>query len=100
MIEQLFFSSSALNQVNQQDRCDDLLKSATKTSSQCSQPFNSSKMTSSIREPVSIRTIAIVGTGSRMDEVIFEELKGTGNMELVLDQHFLADRRSILHRLD
>lgn len=31
-------------------------------------------------------------TGSRMDEVIFEEFKGTGNMELVLDRK-LADKR-------
>ena len=35
---------------------------------------------------------ALVDTGSRMDEVIFEEFKGTGNMELVLDRK-LADRR-------
>jgi transcription termination factor Rho len=35
---------------------------------------------------------ALVDTGSRMDEVIFQELKGTGNMELVLDRR-LADRR-------
>ncbi len=35
---------------------------------------------------------ALVDTGSRMDEVIFEEFKGTGNMELVLDRR-LADRR-------
>jgi transcription termination factor Rho len=35
---------------------------------------------------------ALVETGSRMDEVIFEEFKGTGNMEVVLDRH-LADRR-------
>ena len=35
---------------------------------------------------------ALVETGSRMDEVIFEEFKGTGNMELVLDRQ-LADRR-------
>jgi len=35
---------------------------------------------------------ALVETGSRMDEVIFEEFKGTGNMELVLDRE-LADRR-------
>lgn len=35
---------------------------------------------------------ALVETGSRMDEVIFEEFKGTGNMELVLDRR-LADRR-------
>jgi len=35
---------------------------------------------------------ALIDTGSRMDEVIFEEFKGTGNMELVLDRP-LADRR-------
>ncbi len=35
---------------------------------------------------------ALVETGSRMDEVIFEEFKGTGNMELVLDRQ-VAERR-------
>ncbi|MDF1615293.1 transcription termination factor Rho [Desulfurivibrio dismutans] len=35
---------------------------------------------------------ALIETGSRMDDVIFEEFKGTGNMELVLDRK-LADRR-------
>ena len=35
---------------------------------------------------------ALIDTGSRMDEVIFEEFKGTGNMELVLDRT-LADKR-------
>jgi len=35
---------------------------------------------------------ALVETGSRMDEVIFEEFKGTGNMELVLDRK-MADKR-------
>jgi transcription termination factor Rho len=35
---------------------------------------------------------ALIDTGSRMDEVIFEEFKGTGNLELVLDRR-LADRR-------
>jgi len=35
---------------------------------------------------------ALIDTGSRMDEVIFEEFKGTGNMELVLDRT-LSDRR-------
>ena len=35
---------------------------------------------------------ALVDTGSRMDDVIFEEFKGTGNMELVLDRR-LSDRR-------
>lgn len=41
---------------------------------------------------LSIIATALVETGSRMDEVIFEEFKGTGNMELVLDRR-LADRR-------
>ena len=35
---------------------------------------------------------ALVETGSRMDEVIFEEFKGTGNMELILDRH-ISDKR-------
>ncbi len=35
---------------------------------------------------------ALIETGSKMDEVIFEEFKGTGNMELVLDRE-LSDRR-------
>src|SRR3954447_9384589 len=35
---------------------------------------------------------ALIETGSRMDDVIFQEFKGTGNMELVLDRQ-LADRR-------
>lgn len=35
---------------------------------------------------------ALIDTGSRMDEVIFEEFKGTGNMELVLDRK-ISDRR-------
>ncbi len=36
---------------------------------------------------------ALIETGSRMDEVIFEEFKGTGNMELVLDRE-ISDRRT------
>jgi transcription termination factor Rho len=36
---------------------------------------------------------ALIDTGSRMDEVIFEEFKGTGNCEIVLDRK-LADRRT------
>jgi len=35
---------------------------------------------------------ALIDTGSRMDDFIFQEFKGTGNMELVLDRK-LADRR-------
>ena len=41
---------------------------------------------------LTIIATALVETGSRMDEVIFEEFKGTGNMELVLDRH-VADKR-------
>src|SRR5699024_11465095 len=39
-----------------------------------------------------ILATALVDTGSRMDDVIYEEFKGTGNMELHLDRH-LANRR-------
>jgi transcription termination factor Rho len=41
---------------------------------------------------LTIVATALVETGSRMDEVIFEEFKGTGNMELLLDRK-LSDRR-------
>ena len=41
---------------------------------------------------LTIIATALVDTGSRMDEVIFEEFKGTGNMELVLDRN-LSNRR-------
>lgn len=41
---------------------------------------------------LTILASALVDTGSKMDEVIFEEFKGTGNMELKLDRN-LADRR-------
>jgi transcription termination factor Rho len=41
---------------------------------------------------LTIVATALIETGSRMDEVIFEEFKGTGNMELRLDRH-LAERR-------
>ena len=41
---------------------------------------------------LTILATALVETGSRMDEVIFEEFKGTGNMELRLDRK-LAERR-------
>lgn len=42
---------------------------------------------------LTIIATALVETGSRMDEVIFEEFKGTGNMELILDRR-LSDRRT------
>lgn len=41
---------------------------------------------------LTILASALIETGSKMDEVIFEEFKGTGNMELKLDR-YLADRR-------
>ena len=41
---------------------------------------------------LTIISTALIDTGSRADEVIFEEFKGTGNMELVLDRR-LSDRR-------
>src|SRR5204862_444149 len=41
---------------------------------------------------LTIIATALTETGSRMDDVIFEEFKGTGNMELVLDRK-IADRR-------
>ena len=41
---------------------------------------------------LTIMATALVETGSRMDDVIFEEFKGTGNMEIVLDRK-MADRR-------
>lgn len=41
---------------------------------------------------LTIIATALIDTGSRMDEVIFEEFKGTGNMEIVLDRR-LADKR-------
>lgn len=42
---------------------------------------------------LTIIATALIDTGSRMDEVIFEEFKGTGNMELVLDRR---DRKSVV----
>ena len=41
---------------------------------------------------LTIIATALIETGRRMDEVIFEEFKGTGNMEVVLDRH-IADKR-------
>jgi transcription termination factor Rho len=41
---------------------------------------------------LTIIATALIETGSRMDEVIFEEFKGTGNQEIVLDRR-LVDRR-------
>jgi len=41
---------------------------------------------------LTIIATALIDTGSRMDEVIFEEFKGTGNMEIYLDRH-LSEKR-------
>lgn len=41
---------------------------------------------------LTILATALVDTGSRMDDVVFEEFKGTGNMEIVLDRH-LSEKR-------
>ena len=41
---------------------------------------------------LTVLATALIETGSRMDELIFQEFKGTGNMEVVLDRR-LADRR-------
>src|SRR6201999_3616878 len=42
---------------------------------------------------LTIIATALIDTGSRMDEVIFEEFKGTGNSELILDRK-VADKRT------
>lgn len=41
---------------------------------------------------LTILSTALIETGSKMDEVIFEEFKGTGNMEIILSRS-IADRR-------
>src|SRR3989449_8024609 len=46
---------------------------------------------------LTIVATALIDTGSRMDEVIFEEFKGTGNMEVILDRR-IADRRGLIGR--
>ena len=45
-------------------------------------------------DPLHVRDFfrALIDTGSRMDDLIFQEFKGTGNMELILDRK-LSDRR-------
>ena len=56
--------------------------------------FENIEIDGEVREGGSLTIIgtALIETGSRMDELIFQEFKGTGNMELVLDRR-LADRR-------
>ena len=45
---------------------------------------------------LTIIATSLIETGSRMDEVIFEEFKGTGNMELQLDRTLFQRPQSIL----
>ena len=47
---------------------------------------------------LTILATALVDTGSKMDDVIYEEFKGTGNMELVLDRKLLNGECSLAHR--
>jgi transcription termination factor Rho len=47
---------------------------------------------------LTIIATALVDTGSRMDDVIYEEFKGTGNMELVLNRK-MAERRIYMIRI-
>ena len=44
---------------------------------------------------VTILATALVETGSRMDDVIYEEFKGTGNMELHLDRQLRSEERRV-----
>ena len=60
----------------------------------CSGPSGSlaRRGTSKKAARLTIIATALIDTGSRMDEVIFEEFKGTGNSEIVLDRK-VADKR-------
>jgi len=48
---------------------------------------------------LTILATALIETGSRMDDVIFEEFKGTGNLEIVLDRSLVDKRRSSTQQL-
>lgn len=54
--------------------------------------FSSARSIDGNKGSLTIIGTALIDTGSRMDELIFQEFKGTGNMELVLDRN-LAERR-------
>ena len=66
----------------------------------CTSPSVSSARPAISRKVVSLTIIAtaLVDTGSKMDEVIFEEFKGTGNMELHLDRKLVEKRTFPGHR--
>ena len=67
---------------------------AASTPTPCSKPKRFFGAARKVEEggSLTILATALVDTGSRMDEVIFEEFKGTGNMELHLDRR-LVDKR-------
>ncbi|MFM2233290.1 MAG: transcription termination factor Rho, partial [Bacteroidota bacterium] len=48
---------------------------------------------------LTILATALIDTGSKMDEVIFEEFKGTGNMELALDRRLANKDKDVLQRM-
>lgn len=54
--------------------------------------FGAARNIENVKGSLTIIATALIDTGSRMDDVIFEEFKGTGNMELHLDRK-LADKR-------
>jgi len=58
-----------------------------------SKRFFGPRATSRAAARSTILATALIDTGSRMDEVIFEEFKGTGNMEVILDRR-IAERRT------
>ena len=67
---------------------------AASTPTRCRRPSDSSARPATLKKAVRLTIIAtaLVDTGSRMDDVIFEEFKGTGNMEIILDRK-LVDKR-------
>ena len=60
---------------------------------QCTKPKRFFRTARKIENGGSLTIIAtaLIDTGSKMDEVIFEEFKGTGNMELQLDRKYLTN---------
>ena len=59
-------------------------------------PNDSSGRREMLSGSLTIIATALIETGSRMDEVIFEEFKGTGNSEIILDRK-LSDKRTFSH---
>ena len=82
----------AYNSVVPPSRQDPLAAASTPT--RCTSPSASSARPATSRRAASLTIIAtaLVDTGSRMDEVIFEEFKGTGNSEIHLDRKLMEKR--------